>query len=82
MHQGFSGGGELQSDDGADVTRLGVINGVLLDGVQLDQARGALFLAVVRADQRIAALDGALIDAHEGQFACAGHVHDLENQGP
>ena len=78
--QRIAGLGVLHRDEGADVAGAGFVD-VLGDvGLHLDDAADALLLAARHVEQRVALLDHARIDAHEGQRAELVVDH-LEGQG-
>ena len=69
----------LEADNGDDVTCLGGVDFLAVVGVHFDHAADALGLAGEGVQNGVALLDGARVDAGEGQRAEL-IVHDLERE--
>ncbi len=77
--EGVAGLDVLEADDGDDVTGLGGVDFVAVVGVHFDHAADALGLAGEGVENGVALLDGARVDAGEGERAELV-VHDLEGE--
>ena len=78
--QRLAGGGELEAGKGDDVAGIGFLDVFAAVGMHQKHAADALGLVLDRIERAGARSDGAGIDAHEGDRADKGIVHDLEGQ--
>jgi hypothetical protein len=78
--QGLARGHVLQAHAGGDVAGQDFLDLFTLVGVHLQDPADALLLAADRVVDRVARLQHARVDAHEGQLADVGVGHQLEGQ--
>jgi hypothetical protein len=78
--QGFARGHVFQAHAGGDVAGQDFLDFFALVGVHLHDTADALLLAADRVVDRVARLQHAGVDAHEGQLADERVGHQLERQ--
>ena len=79
--EGIAGGGVLQADERDDITRNSAVDVSAVDGVHLEQAANALFLALHRVEDTGALVQDTRVNASKRKRTDEGVVHDLECKG-